>query len=268
MQDFAHNLDSVEPLQTTQKPGLTLIRRPRSGEPPLDTAISHTVLRRVAAGELGATFRLRAAEPVLAFGKQDANSPGFPRAVAAARAAGFAPVLRLAGGRAAVFHHGTLAFAHATPDDRPTRGTRERFERTGEWLVAALKRLGVDARVGEVPGEYCPGAFSVNAGGRIKLAGVGQRLIAGAAHLGGVLVVRGTAAVRDVLIPVYEALGLDWDPATTGSVEDEVPGVTLDRATDAILAELGGRYELSDGDFDEETLARARELEGQHAITL
>jgi lipoate-protein ligase A len=177
-------------------------------------------------------------------------------------------VLRLAGGRAAVFHHGTLAFAHATPDDRPTRGTRERFERTGEWLVAALKRLGVDARVGEIPGEYCPGAFSVNAGGRIKLAGVGQRLIAGAAHLGGVLVVRDTAAVRNVLIPVYQALGLDWDPATTGSVEDEVPGITLDRAIDAILTELEGRYELTDGDFDEETLARARELEGQHAITL
>ena len=80
--------------------------------------------------------------------------------------------------------------------------------------------------------------------------------------------VRDTAAVRDVLIPVYEALGLDWDPATAGSVEDEVPGITLDRATDAILSELEGRYELTDGDFDEETLARARELEGQHTITL
>ena len=30
----------------------------------------------------------------------------------------------------------------------------------------------------------------------------------------------------------------------------------------------GKRYDLTDGDFDEETLARARELEGQHAITL
>jgi octanoyl-[GcvH]:protein N-octanoyltransferase len=267
MKEFAHNSHSMKSLQNREKPRLTVIRRPRSGEPHLDTAISHAVLDRVAAGELGATFRLRAAEPVLAFGKQDANSSGFPRAVAAARAAGFTPVLRLAGGRAAVFHEGTLAFAHATPDERPTRGTRERFERTGDWLVAALRRLGVDARVGEVPGEYCPGAFSVNAGGRIKLAGVGQRLIAGAAHLGGVLVVTGTAAVRDVLIPVYEALGLDWDPATTGSVEDEVPGVTLDQVTEAILAELGERYELAQGDFDAPTLARARELANAHSIS-
>jgi octanoyl-[GcvH]:protein N-octanoyltransferase len=252
--------------QTTDKEALALVRMPRSGEPALDTGISHAVLRRVAAGELGATFRLREAEPVLAFGKQDANSPGFPRAVEAARAAGFAPVLRLAGGRAAVFHRGTLAFAHATPDERPTRGTRQRFERTGDWLVAALRRLGVDARVGEVPGEYCPGAFSVNAGGRIKVAGVGQRLIAGAAHLGGVVVVTDGAAVRDVLIPVYEALGLEWDPATAGSVEDDVPGVSVEDVIDAIVAELGARYDVVPGELDATTLALAAELQGQHEV--
>jgi octanoyl-[GcvH]:protein N-octanoyltransferase len=254
--------------QTTDRPRLTLIRRQRPGRPGLDTAISHAVLRRVASGELGATLRLRKAEPVLAFGKQDANSPGFPRAVEAARAAGFAPVLRLAGGRAAVFHEGTLAFAHATPEDRPTQGTRNRFEATGEWLVAALTRLGVDARVGEVPGEYCPGAFSVNARGRTKLAGVGQRLISGAAHLGGVVVVTGSAGVRDVLVPVYDALGLEWDPATTGSVEDEVPGVTVERVIDAVVAELAARYEIEEGELDPETLSRAAQLADQHTIEL
>ena len=255
-------------LQTMDRPGLTLIRRQRSGRPGLDTAISHAVLRRVAAGELGATLRLRVAEPVLAFGKQDANSSGFPRAVEAARAAGFAPVLRLAGGRAAVFHEGTLAFAHATREERPTQGTRRRFEATGGWLVAALARIGVDARVGEVPGEYCPGAFSVNARGRTKLAGVGQRLISGAAHLGGVVVVRDSAGVRDVLVPVYDALGLDWDPATVGSIEDEVPGVTLEQVIDAVVAELAERYEIEEGEFDAETLARAETLADQHTITL
>ena len=61
-------------------------------------------------------------------------------------------------------------------------GTRERFERLGGVIVRALRGLGVDARVGEVEGEYCPGAWSVNARGQIKLAGIGQRMIAGAAH--------------------------------------------------------------------------------------
>ena len=56
-------------------------------------------------------------------------------------------------------------------------------------MERALQRLGVDARVGEVPREYCPGDYCVNARGQTKLAGIGQRLIKGAWHIGGVIVV-------------------------------------------------------------------------------
>src|SRR5436190_327614 len=85
-----------------------------------------------------------------------------------------------------------------------------------------LRTLGVDARVGEIPGEYCPGAYSVNARGATKLAGIGQRMIRGAAHMGGVVVATGADQIADVLVPVYEALELDWDPATSGSVAKEL----------------------------------------------
>ncbi len=247
---------------------LRLIREPTPGEPSFGTAVSHALLVRVSHGELPATFRLHAAQPVLSFGKQDALHSGFGDAVEVARDAGFTPVMRLAGGRAAVFHEGTLAFAHATPEDMPREGTRERFEATGELLVSAFRRLGVDARIGEVPGEYCPGAWSVIAGGRIKLAGVGQRLISGAAHVGGVVVATDTERLRDVLVPVYEALGLEWDPATAGSVEDEAPGVTVEAVGDAMVAELRERYDVADEPLDAETLALARRLEPKHAITL
>jgi octanoyl-[GcvH]:protein N-octanoyltransferase len=71
-----------------------------------------------------------------------------------------------------------------------------------------------------------------------------------------------------VLIPIYDALGLDWDPATTGSVEDEVPGVSVEEVIEAIVAELGERYELHEGDFDGETLARAHELQETHEIAV
>ena len=127
-------------------------------------------------------------------------------------------------GAAAVFHPDTISFAHAVPDPDPRPGVDRRFEDTAELLAAAFRGLGVDARVGEVQGEYCPGAHSVNAGGKRKVMGVGQRLIAGGVHVGGVVVVDGLAAVRDILVPVYAALGLDWRPETTGSVADEVPG--------------------------------------------
>ena len=125
----------------------------------------------------------------------------------------------------------------------------------------ALRQLGVDARVGEIPGEYCPGAYSVNARGASKLGGIGQRMIRGGAHVGGVVVVSDAALVREVLIPVYEALELDWDPATAGSVADELGReVELDEVEGALIAALGSRYELEEGELDEETLERARSL--------
>jgi lipoate-protein ligase A len=129
-------------------------------------------------------------------------------------------------------------------------------------ITGALRGLGVDARVGEVPGEYCPGAYSVNARGAAKLAGIGQRMIRGGAHLGGVVVASGGREIADVLRPVYRALELDWDPATAGSVTDELGReVTPDEVEEAVIAELEKRYELVSSELDEETLrAAARRL--------
>ncbi len=50
--------------------------------------------------------------------------------------------------------------------------------------------------------------------------------------------------IRDALVPVYAALDLEWDPETTGAVEDEVAGVGLDETEAAILAELDQHFEL------------------------
>jgi octanoyl-[GcvH]:protein N-octanoyltransferase len=142
--------------------------------------------------------------------------------------------VRLGGGRAAVFHEGTLLLGHAMPRRDPWPGIHQRFQRSAALLAQALRALGVDARVGEVPGEYCPGGYSVNARGRTKLAGLGQRLIAGGAHVGAVIVVEDADLVRAALEPVYAALGLDWDPAAVGAVSDEVPGTTVTEVREAL----------------------------------
>jgi lipoate-protein ligase A len=243
---------------------LRLLRRGFSDRPAFGTAVSEAILRRVAAGELEPTLRLHRPARELAFSKQDRAAAGFGAAVAAAREAGFEPVVRLAGGRAAAFHEGTLALAWASPAERPVEGTRQRFEWLAALLARALARLGVEAEVGEVPGEYCPGAWSVNARGRVKLAGIGQRLIAGGAHCGGVVVVTGSRPLREALEPVYAALDLEWDPATAGAVEDEAPGVGLDDVEEAIVAELGAEFELVEGSIDTATLALAERLETAH----
>ncbi len=245
---------------------LRLLRDSFPGRPSFGSAVSDAILHRVAAGELPATLRLHRPGRELAFSKQDRAASGFARALDAARAAGFEPVLRLAGGRAAAFHEGTLALAYATPARYPQRTTRQRFELVAGVIADALRDLGVDARVGEVPGEYCPGAWSVNARGRVKLAGIGQRLIAGGAHAGVVVVAAGSALLREALEPVYAALALEWDPRTAGAIEDELPGITLGDVEEALLAQLGRRFELEPAALDPATLARARELEAGHRL--
>jgi len=246
------------------RPRLRLIRQGFPDRPAYGTGVSEAILTRVAAGELPATLRLHRPARELAFSKQDRAAPGFRTAVEVARDAGFEPVVRLAGGRAALFHEGTLAIAWATPEERPVAGTHQRFERLAGIVTAAARALGVDARVGEIPGEYCPGAWSVNARGRVKLAGIGQRLITGGAHAGGVLVVTDGALVRTTLEPIYAALGLDWDPGTAGSVADEVSGTTMDDAERALLAEIEREFELVEAELDPETLELAAGLEANH----
>ncbi len=127
------------------------------GQPLLDTALSRALLQGVAEGRLPATLRIYQPDDVLAFSILDRAAKGFEAATRIAREHGFAPVLRLAGGRAAVFHSGTLAFAWSRPVADFRDGIAARYEEMGSILVEALGALGVDARIGEIPGEYCPG---------------------------------------------------------------------------------------------------------------
>ena len=204
----------------------------------MEAAVSRAVLDRVGAGELPETLRLYVAERLVAFGSRDAVNPAFDPARHAAAEVGFGSYLRLAGGKAAVFHEHTIAFGWAipTPDPRSTIG--ERFDEIGTLLTLALTNLGVDARLGEVPGEYCPGSHSINARGTAKLIGIGQRLVNGAAHVGGVVVVERSDLVNRALVPVYRELGYTWDPSTTGAIAEEV-----DTDVNAVLAAIIGAFE-------------------------
>ena len=245
-------------------PSLRLLEDSFSRDPALDAAVSRALMLRVAARELPETLRIALPGTTVAFAKRDAVAPGYEAAVRAARGRGFEATLRLAGGRAAVFHDGTMEIGHAVPDDEPRAGIHPRFERTAGRLARALATLGVDARVGEVAGEYCPGRYSVNARGAVKLAGIGQRLVGGGSHTGVVLVVEGERRVNTVIGPVYAALGLDWDPAASGSVRSESPSATWSSVRDAIVTEYARDYDLVEDSVDPETLRLARKLAPEH----
>lgn len=242
----------------------TLVTESFSEHPALDVAVSHATLSAVARGDIGGVFRLHVPEPVVAFGRADRAQPGYPQAVRAAGAHGFAAVERLAGGRAAVFHESTLAFAWAIREPNPRAGIRERFQMIAGTMVTAFESLGIDARIGKLPGEYCPGEWSVNVAGRVKVMGVGQRLVRGAAHVGGVVVVDDGKRIRDVLIPVYRALGLDWDPRTSGALADRSPGLDNAKVMAAIIAAMEARLDLTRGELPDSVIDEARTLIPEH----
>lgn len=220
----------------------------------------------MATGARPETLRLYRPDDVVAFSTTDAHRAGFADAVAAARRLGFDAGLRLAGGTAAVFHSETLAFGWCRPEPEPRVGIRARFEETAELVARVLRKLGVDARIGAVPGEYCPGDYSVNARGARKLMGVGQRVVRGAAWVGGVIVVGASQRVGEVLDPVYSALDLRYDRETTGAVEDEIGPTSVDALRDALLAEIASEREILTSDFDEGLLDQAARIEPRHRV--
>ena len=278
MCEYAHTRNISLTLATTppkphQRPQLALVEASFDEREALGTGVSAAILRRVARGDLPTTMRIHRTGRSLAFGRIDRLSDGYSRALAIAREHGYEPVERMAGGRAAVFHEGTIAFSRATRETNPRAGTRARFAAMAETIAGALRRLGVDARVGEVPGEYCPGEWSVSWAGRRKLAGIGQRVVAGGAHVGGVLVFAGEQQIRAVLDPVYAALGLAWDPETTGSVAGALGVPVIDdggreqlaiELTTALREQLSLDFEIRNATLDPETLEMARELRLRH----
>jgi octanoyl-[GcvH]:protein N-octanoyltransferase len=212
-------------------------------------------------------LRVYAPAPTLAFGRLDALRPGFDRAALAAAARGFTPVIRVAGGHAAAYHGGCLVVDEIAHDPDALAGMQERFRVGAEQLAQALRELGVDARVGELPGEYCPGEYSINARGRVKLAGTAQRVVRDAWLRSTVLVATDAGPLRDVLVDVYAELAMPFDPATAHAVADEVAGVTAGDLARVVAAAHGARDALVPAPLEDDVLEEARRLLDRHRWT-
>jgi octanoyl-[GcvH]:protein N-octanoyltransferase len=243
-----------------------VVRETSPRRPALEVAVSHALVERVNDGALGPVLRLYRPAPTLAFGRLDVLRPGFAAAAAAAREHGFEPVVRAPGGHAVAYHDGCLVIDELLPEADPIAGMQERFTRSGEVLAAALRELGVDAHVGRVPGEFCPGEFTVNARGAVKLVGTAQRVVRHASLLAASVAVHDADALRDVLADVYRALDLEWDPATAAGVAGEVAGVTVDDVERAVLGAYASRWELVESSLDAGTLERAHRLLPRHEV--
>jgi octanoyl-[GcvH]:protein N-octanoyltransferase len=230
---------------------LTIFRQEDSLGADRDLDFAIELLQRIKTGAVGPMLRLYRPVPTVAFGQRDTHLPGFEAAAQACRELGFEPLVRKAGGRAAAYHQGTLVIDHLEPERDAIAGAKGRFSFFGELLAQALRGAGVDAAVGEIPGEYCPGEFSVHGQDpefpqhQLKLVGTAQRVVAGGWLFSSVIVVENSAPIRAVLEASYAALGLDWDPATAGAVNDLVPHLDVDAIEAAVIETYAGYAQLS-----------------------
>lgn len=221
---------------------MKLIRQRESLGAEQDYRRALSILDAARSGGTEPVLRVYQPRPTVAFGRRDELNPGFSRARQSAHDAAFTPLVRRVGGRAAAYHGGCLVIDHVEPDPDPKTGIQDRYRLFGDMIVAALEELEIPAEVGEIPGEYCAGEYSVHAPGTatdparpVKLAGTAQRVVAGAWYFSTVLVVEESEPLRSVLEEVYEALDVPWEPATAGCAADVRPGTTVAEVEEALM---------------------------------
>jgi octanoyl-[GcvH]:protein N-octanoyltransferase len=253
-----------------------------AADPVLDLAVAHALLVDVAAGRRPPALRIFRPGPTVAFGRLDALRPGFERACDAARDHGYTPAVRSAGGHAALYDERSVVVEHTTYERDATAGLQARFEDQAARVRDALRSLGADARIGELAGEYCPGEYSVHVGsrdagalaavggappaargGRVKVAGIAQRMVRHGATTGAVVVAGGGARLRAAVADVYGALELPVDVATAGALDEHLPGTTAADVEAALRDAYGAERTFEP---DAELLAAARALVPRHRV--
>lgn len=204
-----------------------------------DLADSVRLLHAVAASDdLDRVVRVYRPWPTVAMTRRERLLPGFEAACAAARARGFEPIVRPTGGRAVAYDPSCLVI-DVVERERDGRGdSTSAFITVGERFVDGLVEVGVDARLGPVPDEYCPGDYSVNARGEVKLVGTAQRVVRGARLVSGSVPLGPVDALVDVLAAVNAALAFDWNPGTFGTVAVEAPDVPAEVVEAALVESM------------------------------
>lgn len=189
---------------------------------------------------------------------------------AIARSAGFPAALRPQGGKLAAYHEGSVVIDHVLRVPNPHAGLRERFRHFAELHATVLRRLGAAVRISEVPGEYCPGEFSLNVGGSRKIAGSAQRVTKDGWLFSTVVQISDATRTRSLLRDAYAELGYPFDPDTVGAVEKFIPGLTADRVAEAMLAayepEAAERVNELPGVLLDQVIQEARQLRAPESL--
>lgn len=183
-------------------------------------------------------LRLRRPKATAAFSPQDTAHGNYVEVRTRVNARGFVPVERGTGGRLTVFDDGALGITLLAPHSDAHAHMMARYEVFASAIAGGLRALGIDAHVGELPDEYCPGRFSINAERRVKLVGIAQRMTKCAYQMGAVISVRRSDAACAAIADAYSAMELPFDDRTYGGMTDFLPGASYEDVARTILASV------------------------------
>jgi octanoyl-[GcvH]:protein N-octanoyltransferase len=245
---------------------MKLIRGPVSREQALEMAFAYALVRQANAEEFDEVLRLyQPLAPAVVFSRRDTKTPRFAQAVAVAQRSGFQVAVRSAGGGAVAYTTEALVIDHVRHEPQALTGQQTRFERFAALYAGTLRGLGIPAVIGAVPGEYCPGAYSVNVRGCKKVVGTAQRVLQNAWLFSALIVLGDESRLQAVLQEVYDLLDQPFDECSVGSVGAEAAGLRATDLIDALVQSYtGGRTESFNHEM---TLNLAHKLLPGHVVT-
>ena len=227
---------------------IKLIDGPNFVDPIRDASVAARLLKYSVENSAGAFARIYRPARTLAFTSRDSSTPGYEQAKKRARELGFEPILRSPGGRAVAYHEESVVLDLLSSDPNPHALINARFKSVGELFVESFRRLGIEARIGEIPREYCPGKYSV-VGENVKFVGTAQRIMRGGWLLGGSVIVRNAAPVREVLGHVYQAMNVDMDQSTVAALNEYDSHLSVDDVIHSLTDVMKENFEIIECDL-------------------
>ncbi len=185
-----------------------------------------------------AILRFRRPRPTAAFSPQDTTHPDYEVVKERARVRGFEPIERGTGGRLTIFDEHSLGITIVTPHPDPYPFMISRYQIFAGAITGALLQLGIDARIGELTNEYCPGKFSINAEGRVKLVGIAQRMTKHCIQMGAIIAVKHSEKACAAIAEAYDAMALPFDPNTYGAITDIQPTLEYNQVVSTVITSI------------------------------
>ena len=230
------------------------------------------VFEQISSGARPMTVSVTASARHVGVTRRDTRRPGFDEAVRASNEEGYPVMVRGSGGGATAADTGTFGFSIVRPagEEEVRRSIHDRYDEAAALVLGAFSRLGVEAEVGEVREEFCPGDHSIRVGGwekGMKVVGIAQRITRRATSVGGIVLVHGEEDLARVLEKVYRAMDLPFRTGSVGSLRQAGIESGVEEVVEAFAAEAEARYGARRTAVDGRTLEAARQTGGQYLIS-